>query len=74
MLINLLRGAGTSGLAGMRPGTRHPILALRRAETAALCAPAGSTPVVDPINADPRFVRNRVRGELLPLLDDDRRP
>ncbi|HUI02552.1 MAG TPA: tRNA lysidine(34) synthetase TilS [Acidimicrobiales bacterium] len=67
VLVNLLRGAGVDGLAGMRPGPAHPILALRRAETRALCAARGLRPVEDPSNADPRFVRNRVRHELLPL-------
>jgi len=67
VLVNLLRGAGADGLAGMRPGPAHPILALRRDETRALCAARGLQPVEDPSNADPRFVRNRVRHELLPL-------
>jgi hypoxanthine phosphoribosyltransferase len=65
--INLLRGAGADGLAGMEPGRRHPLLALRRSETHALCAAAGLAPVCDESNADPAFVRNRVRHELLPL-------
>ncbi|WCO66475.1 tRNA lysidine(34) synthetase TilS [Iamia majanohamensis] len=68
VLVNLLRGAGTTGLAALRPGTRHPILALRRSETAALCAARGLAPVEDPSNTDARFVRNRVRHEVLPLL------
>jgi len=67
VLVNLLRGAGLDGLAGMAPGPRHPILGLRRAETRALCAALGLAVVEDPTNADPRFVRNRVRHELLPL-------
>jgi tRNA(Ile)-lysidine synthase len=70
MLINLLRGAGTSGLAGIRPGPTKPILALRRSETRWLCADMGLTVVDDPTNRDPRFVRNRVRAEVVPLLDD----
>ncbi len=69
MLLNLLRGAGVDGLAGMRPGSRHPILALRRHETAQVCATSGIEPVRDPSNKDPRFVRNRVRSELLPLCE-----
>lgn len=69
VLLNLLRGAGLDGLAGMRPGPAKPLLALRRAETRALCAGAGLEPVADPSNADPAFLRNRVRHELLPLLD-----
>jgi tRNA(Ile)-lysidine synthase len=67
VLLNLVRGAGLDGLAGMRPGPRHPILALRRSETRALCADLGLEPVEDPSNADRRFRRNRVRHELLPL-------
>jgi len=67
VLANLLRGAGVHGLAGMRTGVRHPLLALRRHETVALCAHLGLDPVRDPSNEDPRFWRNRIRSELLPL-------
>lgn len=70
IVINLLRGAGLDGLAGMRPGRRHPILGLRRVETVALCAQVGLEPVNDPSNHDPGFVRNRVRHEVFPLLGD----
>lgn len=68
LLINLLRGAGPSGVAAMRPGTTHPMLAIRRAETEALCERLGLEPIRDETNDDPRFVRNRVRHELLPLM------
>ncbi|MGH9265583.1 MAG: tRNA lysidine(34) synthetase TilS [Acidimicrobiales bacterium] len=68
VLLNLLRGAGLDGLAGMRPGPRHPLLALRRAETEAVCRAEGLIPVADPTNADPAHRRNRVRHELLPQL------
>ncbi|HWF15221.1 MAG TPA: hypoxanthine phosphoribosyltransferase [Acidimicrobiales bacterium] len=67
ILVNLLRGAGADGLAGMAPGPRHPLLALRREETHRLCRAAGLVPVRDESNDDPAFVRNRVRHELLPL-------
>lgn len=70
VLINLLRGAGPDGLAGMRPGPRHPLLGIRRSETRALCAELGLQVVDDPTNADPRFLRNRVRHELIPLLSE----
>ena len=69
VLLNLLRGAGLDGLAGMAPGVEHPVLGLRRRETADVCAQAGLAAVVDPSNADPAHRRNRVRHELLPLLD-----
>ncbi len=68
VLLNLLRGAATEGLAAMRPGPRHPILQIRRSETHALCAQLGLRPVLDPTNADPAYLRNRVRRELMPFL------
>jgi tRNA(Ile)-lysidine synthase len=70
VLLNLLRGAGVDGLAGIRADARHPILALRRDETRALCTRLGLSPLDDPSNVDPRHRRNRVRAEVLPLLDD----
>ncbi len=70
MLVNLLRGAGPAGVAALRPGARHPILGLRRSETHVLCTGLGLEPLEDPSNADPRFVRNRLRHEVLPLLAD----
>ncbi len=68
VLLNLLRGAATDGLAAMRPGPRHPILGLRRAETHGLCSQLGLRPVEDPTNSDPAHLRNRIRHELLPML------
>lgn len=68
VLLNLLRGAAVDGLAGFDPACR-PICRLRRAETHALCAAVGLVPVADPSNLDPAHRRNRVRHELLPLLD-----
>ena len=49
VLLNLLRGAGLDGLAGMR-SARRPLLGLRRSETRALCADLGLRPVEDPSN------------------------
>ena len=70
VLINLMRGAGLRGLGAMRPGRRRPILGLRRADTMAVCRTLAWEPLADPSNADPRFTRNRVRHELMPLLSD----
>jgi tRNA(Ile)-lysidine synthase len=54
----------------MRPGAKHPILAIRRAETEHLVASLHLRVVRDPTNSDPRFRRNRVRHELLPLATE----
>lgn len=70
VLLALVRGTGIDGLAALGPGPSHPIVGLRRAETAALCRSVALDPVSDPSNRDPRFARNRVRHEVLPLLDD----
>jgi tRNA(Ile)-lysidine synthase len=69
VLLHLVRGAGLDGLAGMR-ADRRPILGLRRAETRQLCVDLELDVVDDPSNLDPVHRRNRVRHELLPLLDD----
>lgn len=69
VLLNLLRGAGLDGLAGMGPA-RRPLRRLRRHETRALCAALGLEVVDDPTNRDPSFRRNRLRHEVLPLLDE----
>ena len=68
VLLNLLRGSGVHGAAGIGDPGRRPLLDLRRSETLALCDARGLDPLDDPMNADPRFVRNRIRHEVLPLL------
>ena len=70
VLVNLLRGAGVPGAAGIGSPERRPLLALRRRETRALCEDLGIQPLADPMNDDPRFVRNRIRHDVLPLLAD----
>jgi tRNA(Ile)-lysidine synthase len=72
VLLNLLRGAAGTGLAGMR-GRRgtlvRPLLEFRRAETAALCDGLGVRVVCDPMNDDETFRRVAVRRRVLPLLE-----
>lgn len=70
VLLRLLRGSGGGGLSGIEPGPAHPILALRRSETEAVCSELGLEPVRDASNASPAMWRNRVRHELLPLAND----
>jgi tRNA(Ile)-lysidine synthase len=70
LLLQLLRGAGAHGLASLAPGPSKPILGLRRAETRAVCTARGVGWLEDPSNADSAFRRNRIRAEVLPLLDD----
>ncbi len=67
VLLNLLRGAGASGLAAMRRGAEHPLLDLRRVELRRLCALLGLATIDDPSNRDLALRRNAIRHRLLPL-------
>jgi tRNA(Ile)-lysidine synthase len=77
-LIRLLRGAGPRGLAVLPPRSPlplnetlelvRPLLAARRADVLAHLDRQGIAFATDPSNADPRFVRTRVRRDLLPLM------
>ena len=67
LMLRLLRGSGTDGLTSMVAGHRHPLLALRRTDTEAICIELGIDPVRDPSNDERRLWRNRIRHELLPL-------
>jgi len=72
VLLHLLRGSGTAGIAGMpaqRGRLRRPLLAFRRAETHELCARLGLAPVHDPMNDDVQHRRVWLRREVIPLLE-----
>lgn len=80
VLMHFLRGAGLSGLKGMLRQTIlaefdqripliRPILHLTRAETEALCRENGLEFRLDASNADTTYFRNRLRHELIPVLE-----
>jgi tRNA(Ile)-lysidine synthase len=73
VLMHAMRGAGLHGLSGMAPETTigaatiaRPALCLTREETRAYCRAARLPFVDDETNDDRRFLRNRVRLDLLP--------
>jgi tRNA(Ile)-lysidine synthase len=78
VLLRLLRGTGLTGLAAIRPVSRYwgvhgpllvrPLLDVWPEETRRYCRERGVAWSEDETNASARFVRNRVRHELLPLL------
>lgn len=81
VLLHLLRGAGSRGLKGMGAGENwhspvtgarvtvvRPLLEITRAETAAYCQQHDLSPRIDSSNRSTRFLRNRLRVELTPLL------
>ncbi|WOC33230.1 tRNA lysidine(34) synthetase TilS [Caproicibacterium argilliputei] len=71
VLLNLARGAGAAGLAGIPPVRGkiiRPLLAVSRAQTEAYCRENGLAFVTDSSNADLTFARNRVRALVVPQL------
>ncbi len=72
VLLRLLRGTslGSLGVLPLRDGDLvRPLLAARRRDVELHLERHGVPFATDPSNADPRFRRTRVRGELLPLLE-----
>jgi len=77
VLLHLLRGTSLEGLGGipprrpLAPGVEliRPLLPLTRAEVREYLDAHGLTAREDRTNADPRFARNWVRTEVLPLME-----
>lgn len=72
LLLHFLRGSGLTGMVGMLPRQHdiiRPLLEVRHAQTVAYCQEHAIEPLEDLSNVDPRFLRNRIRHELLPLLE-----
>ena len=73
VLLHLVRGAGLRGLGGIPPRRGRivrPLLETSRAEIDRYAAQRHIPYMEDETNADPRFARNRLRLEVLPLLEE----
>lgn len=76
-LFRLLRGSGFQGLSAMRPKTGRiirPFLETSRKDILRYLEERQLPYRVDESNQDPRFTRNRIRHELLPLLEEKFQP
>ena len=78
VLLRLMRGAGPRGLAVLPPRAPlgeegielvRPFIRARRRTVSAHLQRHGVPFASDPSNEDPRFLRTRVRRELMPLLE-----
>lgn len=72
VLLRLLRGSGARGLSGIPPrrgALVRPLIDRSRGEVLAFARQAGFSWLEDPTNRSPRFLRNRVRAEVVPLLE-----
>lgn len=81
VLMRLLRGTGLRGLGGIRPMRNEdgltyirPLLTTRRAEIEAYAQQEGLRWREDPSNQSHKYLRNRIRHELMPLLEQGYNP
>ena len=78
VLMNLIRGGGTDGLRGISPIRDEkyirPLTIFTRQEIDAYLKSINLIPREDPTNTNNRYLRNRIRHELLPLLERDYNP
>lgn len=70
VLLNLVRGAGHDGLAPMVGDPTKPLRDVRRAALHEYVARSGHVALVDETNESSAFTRNRVRREVVLLLND----
>ncbi|HJV04492.1 MAG TPA: tRNA lysidine(34) synthetase TilS [Actinomycetota bacterium] len=79
VLLGLLRGGGLDSVAGMPPvgsvppmgfPVVRPLIEVSRQETEAFCRALRLRPRRDPMNADRRYLRARIRHDVLPLLEE----
>ncbi|MBP3712822.1 MAG: tRNA lysidine(34) synthetase TilS [Bacteroidaceae bacterium] len=71
LLLNLLRGTGLRGLAGMWPkngSVVRPLLCMSREEILAFLKTKEQSYVTDSTNSERAYLRNRIRLDVIPLL------
>jgi tRNA(Ile)-lysidine synthase len=71
LLLNLIRGTGIAGLTGMKPSANHiirPLLFATRKSIEEYRDKNGISFREDMTNADTKFIRNKIRHKVIPLL------
>ena len=74
LFLNILRGTGVAGLAGMQPISQNriavlrPLLCVSRADIEAFAAEIGQHYIIDSTNRENIVKRNRLRNVILPML------
>ncbi|MFP4660656.1 MAG: tRNA lysidine(34) synthetase TilS [Halanaerobiales bacterium] len=77
VFLNLIRGAGLTGLIGIKPLTQnygmdviHPLLGLSREDIEYYCRERDLKPRIDPSNQELIYTRNRIRNLILPQIEE----
>lgn len=71
ILLHLFRGTGLTGLSGMafqREAFIRPLLSVEKEEILTYLEEKGLSPREDETNKDPAFLRNRIRLEVIPYI------
>lgn len=77
VLLRLLRGAGTAGLSAIRPKNGpliRPLIGISKADLLQFLREEHLPFRLDKTNRDTRILRNRIRHELIPLLEKKYQP
>ena len=78
VLMNIIRGAGTSGLKGIEIKRDEkyirPIIKLTRSEIEEYCKNEKLNPKYDKTNGENIYTRNKVRNKLIPYIEDEFNP
>lgn len=78
VIMNLLRGAGLSGLKGIEPIRDNlyirPLVECKRSEIEQYCEENKLNPRIDKTNFENIYTRNKIRNELIPYLEKEFNP
>ena len=78
VLMNLIRGSGATGLKGIAPVRDakfiRPLAGFTRQQIEAFLTSIDVAPRHDTTNTNTRYLRNRIRHELIPRLESDYNP
>lgn len=78
VLMNVIRGSGSSGLKGIEPirDKRYirPLIETKREQIENYCEENNLDPKIDQSNFDNKYTRNKVRNELIPYLKEEFNP
>ena len=73
LLLNLIRGTGLSGLLGIRPQNKdiiRPLLCVNRQNIIEYLGSIGQNYVTDSTNLEDEYIRNKIRLNLIPLMEE----
>lgn len=78
VLMNIMRGSGTTGLKGIEPKREEkyirPLIECTRAEIEEYCESENLEPRIDKTNSENIYTRNKVRNMLIPFIEENFNP